>query len=164
MKSLFIHKPQYRIEVGGFIASFYFKENDIKNTYLQIDTISGIWSMRLDGRTYPFGYLYAAASQDNKGQIHGYAAFMYRTAMALTQSQGFVDGLTKELSKLDRRLMKEAEQKMKQISPEMEQGEIAFMESVIERSQMSKKEAKKASEEDKAILRELLKEDKEGEE
>lgn len=162
MKHLFTPKPQHRIEVGGFIASFYFKENDVKSTYLKIDTISGIWSMRLDGRTYPFGYLYAAVMQGQHEQIHGYAALMYRTAMSLTQSQGFVDGLTKEINKLDKRLMKKAEKDAHQVSPEMEDGACALMEDIVSEQGLSKKELAEKRKADKEILKEVLSEKGEG--
>jgi len=161
MKKIFVQKPKYRIEIGGFIASFFFKENDIKNTFLQIDTVSGIWSMRIDCRTYSFGYLYAAASQGNETQIHGYAALMYRTAMALTQEQGFVDGLTKEINKLDKRLMKEAERNAAEIDEPTEIASQSLMEDIASEQGLSKKELKAKREADKEAMREVLNEVKE---
>ncbi len=155
-------KPKYLIEIGGFILSFYFKENDIKNTFLQIDTVSGIWSMRIDGRTHPFGYLYAAASQGNETQLHGYAALMYRTAMALTQSQEFVNGLTKEINKLDRYIMKEAEKAAKSVSKHQELADAELMREAIERGKpMSRQQRRKMERESRKEMKQILDEDKE---
>ncbi len=161
MKNPFVQKPKFRIEVGGFIASFFFKENDINNTFLRIETVSGVWSMRLDGRTHPFGYLYTAVSQGDETQIHGYAALMYRTAMALTQSQGFVEGLNKEINKLDKRLMKRAESEAAKIDETTEQANQAFMEDIASEQGLSKKELKAKREADREAMREVLKEIKE---
>lgn len=154
-------KPKYHIEVGGFIIDLYFKEGDIKRSYMEIKTLSEIFSMRIDARTHPFGYLWAAASQGKETQLHGYAAMMYRTAMALTQSQGFVDGLTKEINKLDKRLAKKAEKAASEVTEYQDQASAAFMEDIASEQGMSKKELKAKREADKAEMRAILNEDKE---
>lgn len=154
--NMFKPKPQYRIETGGFIASFFFKEGDIKNTYLQIDTVSNIWSMRIDGRTHAFGYLYAAAAQGLESQIHGYAVMMYCTAMALTQSQEFVDGLTKEINKYDKRLMTKAKRKAATSDEHEEIAAQAFMESVVEYAEATPKKRKKISKEDREQIKQAI--------
>lgn len=151
--------PQHHIEVGGFIIDLYFKEGKIKKSYMEIKTLSGIFSMRIDARTHPFGYLWAAASQGKETQLHGYAAMMYRTAMALTQSQGFVDGLTKEINKLDKRLLKKAEKAASEVSEYQDQASAALMEDIASESGMSKKELKEKREADKELMREVLNED-----
>lgn len=153
--------PQHHIEVGGFIIDLYFKEGNIKKSYMEIKTLSGIFSMRIDARTHPFGYLWAAASQGKETQLHGYAVMMYRTAMALTQSQGFVDGLTKEINKLDKRLVKKAEKASSEVTEYQDQASAVFMEEVAAYAEASPKDRKKIRKANKVALREVLNE-KEG--
>lgn len=153
--------PRYHIEAGGFIIDLYLKEGNIKKSYMEIKTLSGIFSMRIDARTHPFGYLWAAASQGNETQLHGYAVIMYRTAMALTQSQGFVDGLTKEINNLDRRLAKRAEKAASEIAEYQDQGDAAFMEEVAAYADATPKERKKMRKANQEVLREVLKEKEE---
>ena len=72
--SIFKQKPYKTVEVGGFVFNFYFKEKNVKKTYLDILTVSDIWSMRIAGGTYTYGYLLAAVEQGMTEQLHGFAA------------------------------------------------------------------------------------------
>lgn len=161
---LFKQKTYIEKRVGEFIFKWFFNEKKPRECYLRIETTSGIWGMTVAGGTHAYGYLLAAAKQDLDMQLSGYAMYSYIVAMNITQNQGFTDDLTRSVNKLFKRWDKEAEKAAKAVTPEQEAADQALMEDVVARSQMSKKEAKKASEEDKAIMRELLNDDKEGEE
>lgn len=157
-------KPYLVKEVGEWKFTFHYKEGSIERTFLSITSTSGIMNMRLGGNTHAFGYLLAAAKQDRLDQLQGYAVTLYVPAMAMTQDAGLTADVQKAINKWMRRKEAEAKSAAKAVTETDEIASKAFMESVVERSQMSKKEAKAASEADKEIMREVLNEDKEGNE
>lgn len=155
-------KPYLVKEVGEWKFTFHYKEGSIEKTFLSITSTSGIYSMHIGGNTHAFGYLLAAAKQERLDQLQGYAVTLYVPAMAMTQDAGLTADVQKAINKWMRRKEAEAKSAAKAVTDSEEIASTAFMESVIERSQMSKKEAKAASEADKEIMREILNE-KEGE-
>ena len=158
--SIFKNKPIERVEVGGFIAEWYFKENNIKESYLEISTESGIWSMRVDARCNAYGYLLESARQGKVENIHGYAALLYITAQQLTQEQGFCDDITRSVQKWQRRVEKKAEKAAVNVSDIGEQAAQALMESVAAYSDATPKERKQMRQQWKEDAREVIKEDK----
>lgn len=152
---IFKQKPMKTVECGGFIVDFYYKEDDFKHTYMEIGTVSGVWSMRIAGNTHAYGYLLAAAQQDVMEQLHGYAAMLYVTSHQLTQDQGFVDDITKSIIKWQRRMNKKAESAAKNVKDFEEVASQAFMEQSIEYAAATPSERRKITERDKAALREL---------
>lgn len=161
---LFKQKTYMEKRVGEFIFKWFFNEKKPKECYLRIETTSGIWGMTVAGGTHAYGYLLAAAKQDLDTQLSGYAMYNYIVAMNLTQNQGFTDDLTRSINKMFKRWEKGAETAAKNVTEVEEQASQALMEDIASEVGMSKKELKAKREEDKAILRELLNEDKEGEE
>lgn len=155
-------KPYLVKEVGEWKFTFHYKEGSIEKTFLSITSTSGIYSMHIGGNTHAFGYLLAAAKQDRLDQLQGYAVTLYVPAMAMTQDAGLTADVQKAINKWMKRKEAEAKSAAKAVTDSEEMASAAFMESVIERSQMSKKEAKAASEADKELMREILNE-KEGE-
>lgn len=141
---------------------FYYKEGNIRRTYLKITSTSGIMSLILGGNTHAYGYLLAAATQDRIDQLQGYIVSLFIPAMAMTQDQELTSGVQKAIVEWQKRKEAEGAEKAKAVTDSEEMASQAFMESVVERSQMSKKEAKAASEADKELMREVLNE-KEGE-
>lgn len=157
-------KPRYGVNVGNgaFIADFYVDERhpDMEHNYLHIHTPNDVFEQKIVG--YPYGYLLAAVSQGNEEEVHNYCLLLWRITQEVYQDLGFANDIIKAINKRDKRLAKKAEKAASEVSEYQDQASAAFMESVIERSQMSKKEAKAASEADKQIMREILNE-KEGE-
>ena len=152
---IFKQKPMKTVECGGFIVSFYYKEGDLKHTYMEITTESNVWSMRIAGNTHAYGYLLAAAHQDMTEQIHGYAAMLYVTSQQLTKDQGFVDDITKSITKWQRRMDKKAESAAKNVKDFEEVASQAFMEEAAEYAAASPKERKRISEKFKAEIRSI---------
>lgn len=147
--SIFKQKPYKTVEVGGFVFNFYFKENNVKKTYLDILTVSDIWSMRIAGGTYTYGYLLAAVEQGMTEQLHGFAAVQYITAMQTTQDQGLVNDITKAIKKWERRMKVKAEEAAKNVTDTDEQVSQAVMESLTQEhdSKQFKEDVKEALDE-----------------
>ncbi len=157
----FKRKTYFEKRVGEFIFKWFFNEKKPKECYLRIETTSGIWSMTVAGGTHAYGYLLAAAKQDLDNQLSGYAMYNYVVATSITQNQGFLDGLTKEINKMFRRLDKEAETAAKAVTEEQEQADQALMEDIASEQGLSKKELKAKRKADKEAMREVLNEVKE---
>lgn len=156
-------KPYLVKEVGEWKFTFHYKEGSIERTFLSITSTSGIYSMHIGGNTHAYGYLLAAAKQGLDSQLAGYITTLFIPAMAMTQDQELTSGVQKAIVEWQKRKEAEGAEKAKAVTDSEEMASQAFMESVVERSQMSKKEAKAASEADKGLMREILNEDKEGE-
>lgn len=147
--SIFKQKPYKTVEVGGFVFNFYFKEKNVKKTYLDILTVSDIWSMRIAGGTYTYGYLLAAVEQGMTEQLRGFAAVQYITAMQTTQDQGLVNDITKAIKKWERRMKVKAEEAAKNVTDTDEQVSQAVMESLTQEhdSKQFKEDVKEALDE-----------------
>lgn len=147
--SIFKQKPYKTVEFGGFVFNFYFKEKNVKKTYLDILTVSDIWSMRIAGGTYTYGYLLAAVEQGMTEQLHGFAAVQYITAMQTTQDQGLVNDITKAIKKWERRMKVKAEEAAKNVTDTDEQVSQAVMESLTQEhdSKQFKEDVKEALDE-----------------
>ncbi|MBD5367276.1 MAG: hypothetical protein HDR82_09835 [Bacteroides sp.] len=158
--SIFKNKPIERVEVGGFVAEWYFKGNNIKESYLEISTVSGIWSMRVDARCNAYGYLLESARQGKVENIHGYAALLYITAQQLTQEQGFCDDITRSVQKWQRRMEKKAEKAAKAVTEHEELASQAIMEDVAAYADATPGKRKQMRKQWKEDAREVLREDK----
>lgn len=156
-------KPYKTVECGGFIANFYYKDGDLKKTYLEITTVSGVWSMRIAGNTHPYGYLLEAANQEKVEQIHGYAAMLFILSQQFTQDQGLTDDVVRGINKWQKRMDAKAKEIAKNVSDAEETASQAFMEEVAAYADATPKERKKMREEWKDEARAALNE-KEGEE
>lgn len=156
-------KPRYSVNVGNgaFVADFFVDERhpDVEHNYLHIHTPNNVFEQKVVG--YPYGYLLAAVSQGNEEEVHNYCVVLWRVTQEIYQDAGLANDILRALAKYDKRTMKRGAEKEKAVTDSEEMASQAFMESVVERSQMSKKEAKAASEADKELMREILNEDKE---
>lgn len=161
--SMKFRKPYLVKEVGEWKFTFHYKEGSIDKTFLSITSTSGIFNCRIGGNTHAYGYLLAAAKQDRIDQLQGYIVSLFIPAMAMTQDQELTSGVQKTIVEWQKRKEAEGAEKAKAVTDSEEMASQAFMEFVVERSQMSKKEAKAASEAEKAEMRAILNEDKEGE-
>lgn len=156
-------KPYLVKEVGEWKFTFHYKEGSIERTFLSITSTSGIFNCRIGGNTHAYGYLLVAAKQERIDQLQGYIVSLFIPAMAMTQDQELTSGVQKAIVEWQKRKEAEGAEKAKAVTDSEEMASQAFMESVVERSQMSKNEAKAASEADKELMREVLNE-KEGDE
>lgn len=129
--NIFKSKPLQSVKCGGFLVEFYYKEGNLKGTYMDISTASGVWSMRIMGNTFTYGYLLEAANQGLTEQIHGYAVTLYILSQQITRDQGLVDDITRSINKWQRRMDKKAEAEAKKHTETDEQISQAVMESFI---------------------------------
>ncbi|MCM1301935.1 MAG: hypothetical protein NC226_09460 [Bacteroides cellulosilyticus] len=160
---LFKNKPYKSVKAGEFQFDFYYKEGKVDKCYLDITTPSKIFSLRIGGNTHAYGYLLAAAQQDKVQQLQGYAVTLFISTMGLTQEQGLTDEIQRAITKWQKRKEKAAESVAKSVSDARNQADEQLMHEVIKRGKMSRKEAKKASKADRAEMKQILKEDNNGE-
>jgi len=154
--SVFKTKPYLTKEAGQFKFEFFYSEGNLKGTYLQISTTSGIFAMRIAGNTHAYGYLLAAAKQDRTDQLQGYAVTLFVPVMELTQDQGLCNDIQKAIVKWQKRKEKEAETAAKAVTAEQEQANQAFMGDIASEQGLSKKELKAKREADKEAMREII--------
>lgn len=155
--------PLHHVEVGGFVVNFYFKEDSIVDSYMEIRTVSDNWRMRLDARHEMYGYLASAAKQGMNEQIHGYCVTLYILSTAL--DQGLINDLQKSITKYMKRMDKKAESEAKNVSDAQIAGDEALMQEVIERGKAkgNKKAEKKAAKESRKNIKQVLEADAEEE-
>lgn len=151
-----IRKPYLVKEVGEWKFTFHYKEGSIGKTFLSITSTSGLFNCRIGGNCHAYGYLLAAAKQGLDSQLQGYVTSLYIPAMIMTQDKGLTQDVQKAITKWMKRKEAEAKSAAKETTEAQNEADQAFMEDVVERSQMSKSEAKAASEADKELMREIL--------
>lgn len=155
--------PKHHIEIanGAVIVDFYVNEKDIKKCYMRMYARNGAFDYKI-GACHTYGYLMAAVNQGNTRELEAFCILLWRMTQECYQDETLAKDLVTCFNARDERLMKRAEKNAAAVTDSEEMASQAFMESVVERSQMSKKEAKAASEADKELMREILNE-KEGE-
>ena len=154
-------EPIYHFEFGSgelksFIVDFYFQEDKPEKCYLEISTISGIFNFKLQG--FAYGYLLESARQGKKDNIHGFCAMLFIIASNVFSDKGLADDLMRALTKYQNRLLKKGAEQAKQVTKKHDDNSSAVMNSIIERAQVSKnkKLGKKASEQERKAVREVL--------
>lgn len=152
------NKPYKTCEVGEWVFDFYYKEGNIRRTYLKITSTSGIMSLILGGNTHAFGYLLAAAKQDRIDQLQGYIVSLFIPAMAMTQDQELTSGVQKAIVEWQKRKEAEGAERAKAVTDSEEMASQAFMEDIASESGMSKKKLKAKREADRQMMREILNE------
>lgn len=158
---IFKQKPYRSVEVNPYRFDFYYDENNIrkgilKGTYLRISVVreDEQWSLAMPGNSHAYGYLLAALNQGKTEQLANYARLMWCMSMLDTTEQGFDSDAWKVVLKWQKRMFKRAESNAKAVTEAEETASQAFMESVVKRSKMSRKEVKKEREELKKVLKE----------
>ena len=153
--------PLHHVEVGGFVCNWYFKHDSIVDSYMEIRTVSGNWSMKLDARHEVYGYLMVACEQGLTEQVHGYCVTLYLVATQMTQDQGFVNDVQKAITKYMKRMDKKAENEAESVSEAQIAGDEALMQEAIERGELrgDKKAEKRASKESREEIRKILEEE-----
>ena len=157
--------PKHHIEIvnGAVIVDFYVNEKDIKKCYMRMYARNGAFDYKI-GACHTYGYLMAAVNQGNTRELEAFCILLWRMTQECYQDETLAKDLVTCFNARDERLMKQAEKEAAAVTDSEEMASQAFMESVVERSQMSKKEAKAASEADRELMKEILneKEDEEG--
>lgn len=161
---LFKQKEYKSVRVGGWLFEWFFDKKHPERSLMRVIGESGLFDLKIKANSHVFGYLLAAAEQNKLEQLHGWITLVYVPAMAMTQDQGLTDDISKSIGKWMKRKDAEAKTNAKNVTEEQEMADTALLNDIISDQAMSKKELKAKREEDKAILRELLNEDKEGEE
>lgn len=156
-------KPYLVKEVGEWKFTFHYKEGSIERTLLSITSTSGIFNCRIGGNTHAYGYLLAAAKQDRIDQLQGYIVSLFIPAMAMTQDQELTSGVQKAIVEWQKRKEAEGAEKAKAVTDSEEMASQAFMEDVVAYAEASPKERKRMSEESSKEVRDILKEDRDGE-
>lgn len=154
--------PKHHIEIanGAVIVDFYVNEKNIKKCYMRMYARNGAFDYKI-GACHTYGYLMAAINQGNTRELEAFCILLWRMTQECYQDETLAKDLVTCFNARDERLMKQAEKNAAAVTDSDEMASAAFMESVVERSQMSKKEANAASEVDKAEMRAILNEDKE---
>lgn len=161
---MFKQRPYKSVDAGQFHFKFYYKEGSIKDTYLEVTCDSGIFALKIGGNTHAYGYLLAAAEQNRIDQLQGYAVTLYIPAMSLTQDQGLCSDCQKAIMKWQKRKMREGAENAKKVTDWQEQADEALMRESIERGKpMSRQQRRKMERESRKEMKELLKEDSDGE-
>lgn len=157
-------------EIGPFRFCFCLNEKKIRKgsvdgTYLKISAIGRDeqWALVVPGNSHSFGYLLEALNQGKESQLLNYSRLMWSVSLLDTTDQELDNDLWRAVDNWSVRKQKQGAENAAKITETQEQADQVFMESVVERASMSKKEAKKASEADKAEMRAVLNEDKEAE-
>jgi hypothetical protein len=73
--------------------------------WLDIETLSGNWKMRVMACEHPFGYLLYGAQHDNEQNLFGFAETMYFLSSTLTTEQKLVDEINAAIDAYEERLM-----------------------------------------------------------
>lgn len=156
--------PKHHIEIanGAVVVDFYVNEKDIKKCYMRMYARNGAFDYKI-GACHTYGYLMAAINQGNTRELEAFCILLWRMTQECYQDETLAKDLVTCFNARDERLIKQAEKNAAAVTPEAEQGAQAFMESVVERSRMSEKEAKAASEADRQMMKELLDEKDNGE-
>lgn len=136
----FLNRKRAVVNEGGF--EIVFRDYDMR-----IRTKSGNFSMKVMASEYPFGYLATALSQGKKGQVHGYAQYMYLVAMMICRDGQFKNDVKMALERMDKREQRKAEKQAKKVDESMEQVDTEIVKRDIEVGQMSRRERRKASRE-----------------
>lgn len=161
---LFKQKEYKSVHVGGWLFEWFFDKKHPERSLMRVLGESGLFDLKIKANSHVFGYLLAAAEQNKLEQLHGWITLVYVPAMAMTQDQGLTDDISKSIGKWMKRRDAVGKSEASKVDDATEQASQALMEDIASEVGMSEKELKAKREEDKAILRELLNEDKEGEE
>lgn len=152
--------PKHHIEIanGAVIVDFYVNEKDIKKCYMRMYARNGAFDYKI-GACHTYGYLMAAINQGNTRELEAFCILLWRMTQECYQDETLAKDLVTCFNARDERLMKQAEKNAAAVTDSEEMASQAFMESVVERSQMSKKELKAKREADRQMMKEILNED-----
>ena len=156
--------PKHHIEIanGAVIVDFYANEKDIKKCYMRMYARNGAFDYKI-GACHTYGYLMAAINQGDTRELEAFCILLWRMTQECYQDETLAKDLVTCFNARDERLMKQAEKGAAAVTPEQDMASAAFMEDIASESRMSKKELKAKREADKAEMRAILNEDKEGE-
>lgn len=155
-------KPYLVKEVGEWKFTFHYKEGSIDKTFLSITCDSGMFNCRIGGRNEMFYFLLHVAMKDDIAVLHDYITRVACLA-SIWDDTKLASEVNNALNDWHKRRDAKGAKKAKAVTDSEEMASQAFMESVVERSQMSKKELKAKREADREMMKEILNENKESE-
>lgn len=156
--------PKHHIEIanGAVIVDFYVNEKDIKKCYMRMYARNGAFDYKI-GACHAYSYLMAAINQGNTRELEAFCILLWRMTQECYQDETLAKDLVMCFNARDKRLMKKAETNAKAVSDAEETASQAFMEDVVAYAEASPKERKRMSEESRKEMKEILKEDSDGE-
>lgn len=112
----------------------------VRRFWLDLETVSGNWKMRVVASEHPFGYLVSGLTKKSEDNLFGFAETMYYLNSTLTRDQKLVNDVQNALRKYEARL---AKTKPEPDNEEEEAAAIAEVKAVQEYVEATPKERKK---------------------
>lgn len=115
----------------------------IKRYYMDIESVSGIFKLRLPFNTRPYLYLLAAAQQGRTDNIYGFCLTTFMTAMLCTAEQQLYNEICDAISGYIARVNKQTENapQASEFDDELALKEVQMN---VERGQMTRQQRRKA--------------------
>lgn len=107
----FCNPERFRGEGHGF-------RYRIRRFWLDIETLSGNWKMRVMASEHPFAYLAAGVQQGKEENLFGFAEIMYYLSSTLTRDQTLVNDIQKAMHDYEERLIKAEQESGEEEDPE----------------------------------------------
>lgn len=139
----FRNPKEYEFLLGGFKIVF-------RRFWMDIETVSGNFKMRILASQHPYGYLFVSAQKDNLDNIQGYCYYLYKVAYTITTENKLVEDLNKALKNYDKRLAAKA---ATQVSTENDEIDLEVVKQAHTVGKMSKKERNQRKKEIKEALK-----------
>ena len=137
-------KPIYEFEFSdAWRVRFYYREGSLKDTYVEIETRSGVMSLRLSGTCYAYGYLLESARQDKRDNILGFCRLMWIMADNIYEDEKLFKDIVRDINAYDKRLERKAQKLSEATTKEDEATAKAIMDEAVEYSQMKRGERRK---------------------
>lgn len=125
----------------------------IKRYYMDIESVSGIFKLRLPLNTRPYLYLLAAAQQGRTDNIYGFCLTNFMTAMLCTAEQQVYNDINDAITNYIDRAQKQAKAapKASEFDDELALREVKAN---VERGQMTRQQRRKAEREARKNMKE----------
>lgn len=123
----------------------------IKRYYMDIESVSGIFKLRLPFNTRPYLYLLAAAQQGRTDNIYGFCLTTFMTAMLCTAEQQVYNEINDAISRYIDRVQKQAAPQASEFDDELALREVKAN---VERGQMTRQQRRKAEREARKNMKE----------
>lgn len=159
----FRNKTLWKGEIGGFRYRMRRYWLDIRSAAPQH------WNLRLGIANNAYGLLlgsiYALQKYESDGNeekvndekkfISDFSMVLYQTSAYLPSDMKFAKGLKRELDWAYNRLIRKAKEEANKVTKEQEDAEQAFMESVVQRGNMTRQQRRKAESEERKAMRKV---------
>lgn len=124
----------------------------VRRYWLEIETISGNWKMRVTASEHPYGYLVAGLTKKSEENLFGFAETMYYLNATLTRDQRLVNDIQDAIRGYEARLSE------KPVDEESEEAAIAEVKKVQEYVEATPKQRRKMERDVNGRFKKVLKE------